>query len=233
MPVLDLKAASQHVNGQPYLGPITVRIALEGITCVLGPNGAGKSMFLSLCHGMCPADGGVVTWDGLPASETRLSRGYMMQHPVVLRRTVAANIDFPLRAAGHSAAQRKVKTADILATSRLSDKSNTPAAALSGGELRRMALARALVTEPQALILDEPFAGLDPANAAEIEAAIVGIAPSVPVLMSTHDLAQARRIAKRVLFITDGQLAENTTAEAFFNGPDDPRARQFLQGQFL
>lgn len=231
MPHLSLKAARQNVEGRPYLGPVTLDLELDGVTCVLGPNGAGKSLLLALCHGMTRPDSGTVTWDGLEARTTRTRRGYMMQHPVVLRRTVAANIEFPLADLG--VADRAARTQSALATARLTEKSGAPAATLSGGELRRMALARALVTDPEALILDEPFAGLDPANAAEIEAAILRIAPTVPVLMSTHDLAQARRIANRVLFITDGQLAEDAPASAFFDGPADPRAQQFLKGQFL
>lgn len=231
MPRLRLDGARQDVEGRPYLGPITLDLDLAGITCVLGPNGAGKSLLLSLCHGMRRADAGTVSWDGAPAHRSRTRRGYMMQHPVVLRRTVAANIEYPI--ADLPAADRAARLAQALGNARLTDKAAAPAATLSGGELRRMALARALITDPEALILDEPFAGLDPANAAEIEAAIVGIAPRVPVLMSTHDLAQARRIAHRVLFVSDGKLVEDAAAPAFFAAPKDPRARQFLQGQFL
>lgn len=227
MPVLKLDGACQTVNDRPFLGPVTLDLDLVGVTCVLGPNGAGKSLLLSLCHGMRPPDAGRVTWDGLAAADTRTRRAYMMQHPVVLRRTVAANVAYPLSRGGAGGVAR------ALATARLSDKANSPAATLSGGELRRMALARALVTDPDVLILDEPFAGLDPANAAEIEAAIVAQQDRRPILMSTHDLVQARRMAARVLFMAEGQLVENAPAERFFRSPASAAARSFLKGHFL
>lgn len=233
MPVLSVTGATQAVNGRRVLGPVDLDLPLEGVTAVLGANGAGKSVFLTLCHGMRRPDTGTITWDGVPAHRSRRARGYMMQAPVVLRRTVAANVEFPLQSMGLDRSTRRARTAAAMSRARLDALADAPAATLSGGEMRRMALARALVTEPAALILDEPFAGLDPRAEAEIEAAIAAIAPSVPVLVSTHDLAQARRLAQRVLFFADGVLAETAEAAAFFDTPEDERAREFLQGHLL
>ncbi|MEM7441079.1 MAG: ATP-binding cassette domain-containing protein [Pseudomonadota bacterium] len=227
MPVLSLSGAIQKIDGRAFLGPITWQADLSGITCVLGPNGAGKSLFLALTHGMRAPDGGAVTWDGAAATATRTRRSYVQQQPVVLRRTVRANVAFPLRAYDSGRVDRALIEAS------LQDKAKSPAATLSGGELRRMALARALVTDPQVLILDEPFAGLDPANAATIEAAITSLSARVPVLMSTHDLVQARRIASQILFVADGQLLEAGDAGSFFEEPRDPKARAYLAGMQL
>ena len=233
MPVLSLSGATQAIGEKRVLGPVDLDLPLAGVTAVLGANGAGKSLFLALCHGMRRPDAGRVTWDGIPAHRRRRARGYMMQAPVVLRRTVAANVEFPLQSMGVPALQRRDRVADALRRARLEDFADAPAATLSGGEMRRMALARALVTEPGALILDEPFAGLDPRAESEIEAIITAIAPTVPVLVSTHDLPQARRLAGRVLFFSEGQLVENADAATFFDGPADASARDFLKGHLL
>lgn len=233
MPVLSLNGAAQSVGDRRVLGPVDLELPLDGVTAVLGANGAGKSLFLALCHGMRRPDTGRVTWDGIPAHRSRRARGYMMQAPVVLRRTVAANVEFPLQSMAVPGPQRRDRVAAALRRARLEGFADAPAATLSGGEMRRMALARALVTEPGALILDEPFAGLDPRAEAEIEAIITAIAPSVPVLVSTHDLPQARRLADRVLFFSDGRLAETARATTFFDGPADASARDFLRGHLL
>lgn len=215
------------------LGPINLDFVPVGLTTILGPNGAGKSLFLALCHGTLPPSTGEVLWDDAPAKMSRHSRGYMLQTPVVLRRTVAANIDFALRSNGTAAHERAAKVKNALAVARLTDRGNASAATLSGGELRRMNLARALVTEPSVLLLDEPFAGLDPSAIQAMETIIVETAKTTPVLMSNHHLVQTRRISDRILFISGGQLTENTQASDFFALPNSPQAVNFLKGQML
>jgi tungstate transport system ATP-binding protein len=146
---------------------------------------------------------------------------------------VHANIDFALRSHGVPTAQRGAKIDAALDRARLTDRAKTPAATLSGGELRRMNLARALVTEPEVLLLDEPFAGLDPAASAAMESIITDVAQTTPILMAHHDLVQTRRMASHVLFFTNGKLRENALASDFFSAPNSSEAHQFLQGQLL
>lgn len=215
------------------LGPINLDLQPYGLTTILGPNGAGKSLFLALCHGTLPPSTGQVDWDDAPARMSRHSRGYMLQTTVVLRRTVAANIDFALRSHGTPANQRAAKVRNALAVARLVDRGHAPAATLSGGELRRMSLARALVTEPSVLLLDEPFAGLDPSAIQAMENIIVETAKNTPILMSNHHLVQTRRISDRILFISGGALTENTKAADFFTAPHSVQAVKFLEGQML
>lgn len=233
MTQLSLTAAEVAVGTERLLGPLSLDLTLSGITAILGPNGAGKSLFLALCHGTITPDAGTVLWSGEPATANRATRGYMLQNPVVLRRTVHANIDFALRSHGVPAAERRAKIDAALDRARLQDRAKAPAATLSGGELRRMNLARALVTNPRVLLLDEPFAGLDPAASAAMEAIITDVAQTTPILMAHHDLVQTRRMATRVLFFTNGHLRENALAPAFFSQPQSSEAHQFVQGQLL
>ncbi|WGI22970.1 ATP-binding cassette domain-containing protein [Amylibacter sp. IMCC11727] len=230
---LSLENLTVSSGDDVLLGPITFDQSLIGITAVLGPNGAGKSLFLAACHGTLTLSDGVVQWGGITADQNRATRGYMLQTPVVLRRTVQANIDFALQSHGIARADRKAKIDAALHRARLSDRANTPAATLSGGELRRMNLARALVADPEVLLLDEPFAGLDPAATQDMEAIISDVARSTPILMAHHDLVQTRRMAHRVLFFTNGRLRENALAKDFFSQPKSDDAVHFLQGQLL
>ena len=212
------------------LGPITADVTLSGITAILGPNGAGKSLFLSLCHGALNPSAGTVNWTEGPAVSTRKTRGMMRQNPTILRRSVAKNIEFALQSHGVTNPTRKTRTNEVLAWTRLEHRAQAPAGSLSGGELRRMALARALVTKPKVLILDEPFAGLDPAALSEVETLITDISGSIPVLLANHDLAQTARIANQVLFFAGGKLIEHANCQRFFDAPKTPEAEKFLQG---
>ena len=233
MTQLSLNHAKITIGKEILLGPITLKLKLDGITAVLGPNGAGKSLFLALSHGTITPNLGSVLWSGETATTNRNTRGYMLQTPVVLRRTVRANIDFALLSQGLKGDNRSTKIDEALKRAQLMDRANAPAATLSGGELRRMNLARALVTNPKVLLLDEPFAGLDPAASAAMETIITEVAESTPILMAHHDLVQTRRMSNHVLFFKNGQLCENTCASAFFFKPQSDEAHQFLQGQLL
>ena len=230
---LQIEQASLTFKGMRRLGPLDLDLALSGITAVLGPNGAGKSLFLSLCHGTLKPDRGSVRWQGQPAQDSRAMRGVMLQSPVVLRRSVAGNIEFALQSRGVPRTRRRERVQQALVTARLEDRSLAPAATLSGGELRRMSFARALVTAPRALLLDEPFAGLDPAASQIMETMIIEAAKTTPVLLSNHDLVQTRRIAQQVLFFSKGQMLEQAATAAFFTAPRSAAAGSFLQSQLL
>ncbi|PLS23483.1 ATP-binding cassette domain-containing protein [Neptunicoccus cionae] len=230
---LQIDRASLSFKGTRRLGPLDLDLALSGITAVLGPNGAGKSLFLALCHGTLKPDRGSVRWQGQPARDSRANRGVMLQSPVVLRRSVAGNIEFALQSRGLRKSQRRERVEQALRTARLEDRAHAPAATLSGGELRRMSFARALVTGPGALLLDEPFAGLDPAASQVMETMIIEAAKTTPVLLSNHDLVQTRRIARRVLFFSKGQMLEQADTATFFTAPQNEMARSFLQSQLL
>ena len=229
---LILTDATVERDGKRLLGPISLTLDSPGITCVLGHNGAGKSLFLKLCHGQFPPNTGTVSWDGQAASTTRRNRSFMFQGSPILRRSVAANVEYPLIAHGCAKADRKSRVETALKMSRLTDRATAPAASLSGGERQRMSLARAWVTEPSVIILDEPAASLDPASTKELETLVREISGSgVKVIIATHDLAQAKRLANDVLMFGRGRLLAHEPADNFFSHQHEGEIANYLSGQ--
>lgn len=221
---LDLEA-----GGQRVLHGIDLTLADRGITVLMGPNGAGKSQFLRALHGLATPSRGQITWGGHPLSATtRRAQAMVFQRPVLLRRSVAANIDFVLHARGADSVARRNA---LLAHVGLGDRLNQPARALSGGEQQRLALARALATEPAVMLLDEPTANLDPTSTAMIEDIVrAARADGVKIVFVTHDIGQAKRLADDVVFLHEGRLAEHSAASTFFDGPASAAARAYLEG---
>ena len=217
--------------GKTLLGPLRLDAAQSGITAILGPNGAGKSLFLELSHGMITPSSGHVTWDGVPATKNKRSRGYIFQHRITLRRSVADNIALPLLAAGWSKTVIKSRTQELLEIARLTNKANEPANILSGGEAQRMALARALALNPKTLIMDEPTSSLDPVATETFEEVIKDVAQSgVSIFWATHNLIQARKFANTVIFIANGEVQEYCESDQFFSNPTSDAGKQFLTG---
>jgi tungstate transport system ATP-binding protein len=198
---------------------------------ILGPNGAGKSVLLRLLHGLIAPAGGRIAWAG----EERGPRGAMLfQRPVMLRRSALANAAYPLKLAGMGRAARRAAALAALDRVGLAPLADRPARRLSGGEQQRLALARAEATGPEIVFLDEPCASLDPAAARAVEAIIAAIAErGAKVVMTTHDLAQARRLAGEIAFLHRGRLLEHAPAAAFFASPATTEAAAFLRGELL
>lgn len=205
------------------------------ITVLLGPNGAGKSLLIRVLAGLVEADKGHVSWAGTPPDRGRAgSVGIVFQKPVLLRRSVLANMNYALALRGLAKSERTERASVALQTAGLAHLADQQAESLSAGEQQRLALARAIACRPQVLILDEPTANLDPASTAAIESQLAALrAQSTPVLFITHDLAQARRIADRIVFIHLGSIREAGPAETFFLTPLSPEARGFIRGELL
>jgi tungstate transport system ATP-binding protein len=219
-------------DGEQVLGPVSMRLASVGITVIMGANGAGKSLFLTTAHGLVAPHRGRVIWNGIPADSSRKSRGFVFQNTPVLRRSVAGNVAFPLSARKMPAIEKATLVARALAEARLTSQAHQPAAALSGGELKRLALARAMVTDPAVILLDEPAANLDPATTKELEDSLRRISDAgTKVILSTHDIAQARRLAGDILFFDAGLLIEQASAAAFFANPISQAAQKYLKGE--
>lgn len=206
-----------------------------GLSVLLGPNGAGKSVLVRTLADLIQPDTGSVTWAGTaPCRVRKRQLGFVFQKPVLLRRSVEANITFALDAVDIAKAEWPGKTAAALAAAGLSALAGQPARSLSGGEQQRLALARAMACAPDLLVLDEPAASLDPASTAAIEAQLKAIsAAGTPCLLITHDLAQARRLADRVAFMHRGRILEVTAAEVFFASPKSAQAAAFLRGEIV
>jgi len=216
------------------LHPLHLRLPLRGCTVILGPNGAGKSTLLGLMHGLIAPDEGRVLASLDAAPTRRPTLAYLFQRPVMLRRSALANITHALAVAGVPREQRAMRAQAALARVGMSYAAHRPARRLSGGEQQRVALARAQALDPHALLLDEPTASLDPAAAAAIERELQRLcAEGVGLVMATHDLAMARRMATEVLFLHRGRVLEHGPASSVFAQPRDPALRRFLAGEWL
>jgi len=218
--------------------PLTI---LRGETFVLvGPSGSGKSTLLRLlglieppAHGSLECLGVRVDGRRRPALELRRRVVLVFQRPLLLTDSVRANVAYGLKLRGRRDINSEVDEA--LARVGLRELANSPARTLSGGEAQRVALARALAVEPDVLLLDEPTANLDPHNVVLIEHIIqeARAAKRMTLVLVTHNIFQARRLAGRVGLMLNGQLVEVGTTEQFFESPRDPRARAFVRGEMV
>ena len=195
-------------------------------TVLLGPNGSGKSTLLRLAMGLAAPTGGRIAWGGRATPGERLAM--VFQRPVMLRRTAAANVAYALRV------RDEVRVTQLLTRVGLAGLAGRPARKLSGGEQQRLALARALAREPEILFLDEPTASLDPAATKAVEDIVRAVAASgVKIVMATHDIGQARRLAGDIVFLVRGRLAERADASTFFASPATREAGAFLRGDLV
>jgi tungstate transport system ATP-binding protein len=212
---------------------VSLTIAPGAPTLIVGPNGAGKTSLLRLCMGLVAPSSGRITWGGrLAAAPSR--RAIVFQRPVMLRRTVAANVQFALAQAGVPRGKRTERTLALLDRVGLADLAGRPARRLSGGEQQRLALARALARDPELLLLDEPTANLDPAATRAVEDIVLQAAQSgIKIVMATHDLGQVRRLAGDVIFLVRGSVCERRLVIDFLDSPVMPETVAFLRGDLV
>ncbi len=230
---LEVRGLALAFGGRAALAGLSFDLGREGLTVVLGANGAGKSVLLRVLHGLLRADRGRIRWNGRPPGAAVWRRQAMVfQKPVLLRRSVAANIDFALAARGLPRRARRRRLEAVLEGCGLGPLARRPARRLSGGEQQRVALARALALEPEILLLDEPTASLDPAATRAIESLLRDSrAAGTRILLVTHDVAQARRLAEEVIFLERGRVVEQGPAAAFFAAPRSAAARAYVEGR--
>ncbi|MEM9351178.1 MAG: ATP-binding cassette domain-containing protein [Pseudomonadota bacterium] len=202
------------------LGPVDLSLGREGVTVLIGPNGAGKTTLLKLLHGLEPPRDGQVHWD------QELSQAFVFQRPVMLRRSVRENLALPLQLKGRAGNVEEM--AERLGLSALLD---THAPRLSGGEAQKLALGRALMTAPDVLFLDEPTANLDGPTVAAIEDILLGLAQGgTRLILATHAMGQARRLATEVLWVAGGRVSGPYVTPGFFDAPPE-EARAFMEAQ--
>lgn len=214
------------------LGPLSLGLAVDGVTILIGPNGSGKTSLLRALHGLERISGGRILWPG-DAATLRARQAFVFQTPVLMRRSVVDCIAYPLILLGESRAAARTKAAAMAGGMGLGAQLYRPASVLSGGERQKMALARALIRGPEVLFLDEPCANLDTTSTREIEALVARArAAGTRIIMSTHDLGQARRLADDVVLLHGGRVIEQGD-RGFFDGPATPAGRAFLNGELL
>ena len=224
-----------HISGltlskseRTLLDQLALTIHASGITAILGPNGAGKSLLLRCIHGLIKPDHGSIQLGQMGINESRTLQSMVFQHPVLLRRTVIQNLQFAAPTCPQDLLLEALDSVNLL------DRLDSPARMLSGGEQQRLALARALLNDPQLLLLDEATASLDPASVHLIESLVLKVrARGTKVILVSHDQGQARRLADEVVFMARGQVLEHTPADVFFESPQTAQAKAYLAGELF
>ena len=215
-------------GGARLLDGVSFRLEAGGCAALLGPTGAGKTLLLRLCHGLLAPQCGRIRWGALAPPAARARQSMVFQLPALLNRSVRANVEYALKLRHVPAAERRVRAEAALAQCGLRALAERSARLLSGGERQTLAIARAWVSRPQVLLLDEPTSELDPLATREIEK-MIGLIRSqgVHVLLATHDMRQARLLADTVLFLNRGRLMAHLPTEEFFAQRGDSVMHRF------
>jgi tungstate transport system ATP-binding protein len=230
---LSVKGALTRRRGKVLVGPVDLDLDGQGITIILGPNGSGKTSLLRMLHGIARLNGGRIDW-ACDRDMARNAQAFVFQQPVMLRRSVTENIAYPLRLRGVGRSEASQRAADWAGRVGLGEMLDRQATVLSGGEKQKLALARALIAEPKLVFLDEPTASLDGRATREIEDVLTQCREAgTHLIMSTHDIGQARRLADQTVFLLNGNVHEHGPARAFFAGPQTPEAEAFLKGDIV
>ena len=220
-------------EGKHILGPIDLKIDKGDIAVLLGPNGSGKTSLLKALHGILKPKEGTIRWSCLKTESIR-KQMFVFQTPIMLRRSVFENLTYPLLLRKISKEQANYQAARWLDRIDLRMSMQVPATRLSGGEKQKLALARALITEPEMLFLDEPCASLDGKTTYEIESLLQScVANGTTIMMSTHDIGQAKRLAKNIYFLNKGILESIQPAKTFFIKPLSRNASKFIAGDIV
>ena len=240
-PVYELKQVRKCYGKRTVLDIPSLQIYPGEILGLVGPSGAGKSTLLRLLGMLEPPTGGQVALHLNAGSSTyetitieqRRQIAMVFQQPALLSRNVWHNVAYGLRLRGNRNGQKKIR--EVLQRVTMLDHADAKASTLSGGEMQRVAVARAMVLEPCILLLDEPTANLDPANVRIIETLIrqQNEEAGTTIVLVTHNVFQAKRLADRVALLLDGKLVETAPADQFFNTPDDLRTAKFVSGELV
>ncbi len=229
---LRLEKLAFRVGAREIIRGVSTTIEAGPRTLIVGPNGAGKSVLLRLCHGLLQPTSGGIAWNSAEISGAPRRQAMVFQRPVMLRRSALGNITYALRRAHIPRSQRRELAMESLRKVGLEALAAHEARVLSGGQQQRLALARVWALHPEVLFLDEPTANLDPGATHEIESIIDALhAAGTKIVMVTHNLGQAHRLADEVLFMHEGRLVERAPASEFLQQPASPEAARFLEGE--
>ncbi len=237
--IYQLHQVRKVYGGRTVLDIENLQIHTGEILAVVGPSGSGKSTLLRLLNFLEFPESGRLVFQGQPILPGRvplnLRRQVTMvfQQPSLLSASVLKNVVLGLELRGERGNHRKVK--DIMERLGLMERSRSPARALSGGEVQRVALARALVVHPTVLLLDEPTANLDPYNVGLIEQVIreINQQRGTTIVLVTHHIFQAKRLAQRVALLLNGKIIEIADTRSFFEELRDPRTKAFVRGDMV
>lgn len=239
--IYQLHNLTQSYQGRTVLQIEQLEIYAGEIVAIVGPSGAGKSTLLRLLNFLEEPAAGYLTFEHsalngtAPPLHLRRKVTTVFQNPVLLNRSVAANVAYGLKLRGQDRGTIERAVAEALDRVGLRDLANASARTLSGGEAQRVALARALVIQPMVLLLDEPTANLDPYNIKLIEQIVTEVnqEQGTTIVLVTHNIFQAKRLARRTALILEGRLIEIADTPTFFNAPADPRTAAFVRGDMI
>ncbi len=236
-PLSNLPIAFEEVSvlasAAPILDRVKLTITAGPPTVLIGPNGSGKTTLLRAAMGLVSPSRGRLSWGG-QESGLFAKRAILFQRPMMFRRSAVANIRYALKAAHIPRKHYGERVQQLLQQVGLDGLGERPARRMSGGEQQRLALARALARDPTVLLLDEPTASLDPAATKAFEDVIrMVVKRGIKVVMSTHDLGAARRLAGDVVLLHRGRVVEHTSVSAFFSCPQTLEAKAFIAGELL
>ncbi len=223
------------IDGKRLLHKLNCEIGKAGKTVIMGPNGAGKSIFLRMIAGLLKPESGEIF---IPPNDSEQQRSadisIVFQNPVLLRRSVSANIAYVLKQQGHSKKTIARLVSEALVQAKLEDRAQMPARQLSGGEQQRLAMARALVMGSSILLLDEATANLDPASTFIVEEMVdVASRAGTKIIFITHDVRQAKRVGDDILFLHKGRILAHKPKDAFFKEPGSEEAQAYLDGRVI
>jgi tungstate transport system ATP-binding protein len=239
-PVYSLESVTKTYNTRKILEVEHLSIQQGEILALVGPSGAGKSTMLRLLNFLeAPSQGKIyfnnytITAQNEAPLDLRRRVTMVFQRPMLLNRTIEANVKFGLGLRGIHDSKERVQAA--LEEVGLKHLAHQKAHTLSGGEAQRVALARAIVLQPEVLLLDEPTANLDPYNVGLIEKIVLNLnrLHHTTLVLVTHNVFQAKRMAQRVAFLLDGKVIEVSDVDTFFNQPHDPRTAAFVRGDMV
>lgn len=238
MPLLETHGLVKSFTDRRVVDGVSFTVDHAEIVGLLGRNGAGKTTSFRMTIGMIDADEGRVLFDGqdvtpLPVyKRARLGIGYLSQEPSVFQRlTCEKNLLAILETLPLSVRERKAKAAELLARFGLTKKTNEPARTCSGGERRKLEIARALITNPRLILLDEPFSGVDPLAVEDLQQEIRRLRTmGISVLITDHNVQQTLRVCDRAYIINEGKVLREGTPHALIN---DPIVRQSYLGSMF
>jgi lipopolysaccharide export system ATP-binding protein len=233
--LLSVQGLAKAYSGRRVVDGVSIHVGAGEIVGLLGPNGAGKTTSFNMTVGLVRPDAGSVCFDGIDITRlpmhrrARLGIGYLTQEPSVFRKlTVEENLLAILETCQGSAAERRSRLAHLLDELDLTRLAKSRAYQLSGGEKRRLEITRALVTSPRLLLLDEPFAGIDPIAVYEVQKIVRRLRDrGLGILITDHNVRETLRLVDRAYVIHQGRVLVEGTAEFLVN---DPKARDIYLG---
>lgn len=237
MPILETLDLCQRFDEKDIMKNINLQVDKGEVFALIGPTGAGKTTLLRMLSTLDPPSSGKILIDGVDITESATIRlgarrrmAFVLQKPVVFSMNVYDNIAIGLKWRGVSKTDIREKTDSMLEMVGLSEYRKRNARTLSGGEMQRVAIGRALITGPEILLLDEPGANLDPVTATRIEELLTDIIhrDNITTILATHDMSQGQRMANRVAVLLNGEISQTGDWQNVFGSPRNKEIASFV-----